>query len=126
MPNKGVKKAKSGKPSGGVMDVVKSAVAGITKLVKKSSKNSSAASPLTLNKKMSTTSEDLTKAQVDSHVPNAGIYEVYYDKDSLTSYSIYLMKTEIKANNNKFYIVQVLKRKGTDNYFHFTRYGRVG
>ena len=36
------------------------------------------------------------------------------------------MKSELKANNNKFYIVQVLKRKRDNLYFTFTRYGRVG
>ena len=36
------------------------------------------------------------------------------------------MKSELKANNNKFYIVQVLKMKGTNNFYTYVRYGRVG
>lgn len=29
-------------------------------------------------------------------------------------------------NNNKFYVIQVLKTTGKDEYFCFTRWGRVG
>lgn len=34
------------------------------------------------------------------------------------------MWTDVKANHNKYYIMQVLK-KG-NNYYLWTRYGRVG
>ena len=164
----GVKKAKSGLPSGGLLSIVQSQIDNAPALSKKSSvssatplskkRSSPAAAPLrkkkslssvssatpypllkrkfatssyvsspTLTKKMSTTSaDDETKAQVDSHVPNKDIYEVYYDPVNKISHSVYLMKTEIKANNNKFYVVQVLHRKGTGQYCCFTRYGRVG
>ena len=57
---------------------------------------------------------------VDVHVPLASDYEVH------DGHTIYLMKSELKANNNKFYIVQVLKRKRDNRFFSFTRYGRVG
>ena len=147
----GVKKAKSGLPSGGLLSIVqnqidsakplgkKKSVDGATPLLKKKSsasaspllkkKSSASASPLlkkksstprnaspaTLSKKMSTTSvDDESNAQVDSHVWNKDIYEVVYDAENKISHSVYLMKTEIKANNNKFYVVQVLHRKGTE------------
>lgn len=29
-------------------------------------------------------------------------------------------------NNNKFYVIQILKVIGKDQYFHFNRWGRVG
>jgi poly [ADP-ribose] polymerase len=38
--------------------------------------------------------------------------------------SCYLMWSDIKDNHNKFYIAQGLKRG--DNYYLWTRYGRVG
>ena len=160
--DKGVKKAKSGLPSGGLMSIVQSQIdnSASSPLAKKKSssspapllkkKSSSKATPLlkkkssvtssksaspaalskkasALTKKASTTSaDDPTMAQVDSHVPHKELYEVVYDPVNKISHSVYLMKTEIKANNNKFYVVQVLKKKGSELYGCFTRYGRVG
>ena len=51
-------------------------------------------------------------------------YEVHSEDGVF--YSVYLMKSELKANNNKFYIVQVLKKKSTNDFWTFVRYGRVG
>ena len=39
--------------------------------------------------------------------------------------SCYLMWTNIKTNMNKFYVAQGLKN-GKEDYFLWTRYGRVG
>lgn len=36
------------------------------------------------------------------------------------------MKADCANNNNKFYIIQVLKNKGSAKTFFYTRYGRVG
>jgi predicted DNA-binding WGR domain protein len=41
-------------------------------------------------------------------------------------YSTYMMWSDMKNNHNKYYIVQVLKRKGTEQYSTWIRYGRVG
>ena len=36
------------------------------------------------------------------------------------------MKSDLKANNNKFYIIQVLKEKSSGRIHMHKRYGRVG
>ena len=103
------------KNSGGV----KKANSGLSK---KSSTGGGDKIVVALQKKSSSTDE--TAIQVDNHVPNKHLFEVVVESGKV--YSIYLMKSELKANNNKFYIVQVLKKKGTTEYYHFVRYGRVG
>ena len=62
--------------------------------------------------------------QVDSHVPGNASYEVVVDGEKV--YSIYMMWSDTKNNHNKYYIVQVLRRKGTEQYSTWIRYGRVG
>ena len=48
-------------------------------------------------------------------------------KDSTGSYSCTLNQTNIGNNNNKFYIIQLLKNNGYPNNFCvYSRYGRVG
>jgi poly [ADP-ribose] polymerase len=44
------------------------------------------------------------QAKVDSHVPNAGFYVVEGDWDCM------LNQTNIGHNNNKYYVIQMLKR----------------
>jgi len=55
---------------------------------------------------------------VDSEVPGRGGKKIYED------YAIKLNQTHIDANNNKFYIIQVLEEKG--KFFAWNRWGRVG
>mmetsp|Transcript_43588 Transcript_43588/g.100454 ORF Transcript_43588/g.100454 Transcript_43588/m.100454 type:complete len:514 (-) Transcript_43588:46-1587(-) len=56
---------------------------------------------------------------VDNRVPDAGNMTVVDD------YAVKLNQTHINANNNKFYIIQVLE--GSDGKFHaWNRWGRVG
>jgi len=55
---------------------------------------------------------------VDSKVPNAGSLKVIDD------YTIKLNQTHIDANNNKFYMIQVLEENG--KFFSWNRWGRVG
>lgn len=55
---------------------------------------------------------------VDGKVPDAGSFSVYDD------YAVKLNQTHIDANNNKFYIIQVLEGKGA--YWAWNRWGRVG
>lgn len=62
--------------------------------------------------------------QVDSHVPNNGAYEVVVENGKV--YSTYLMWSDMKNNHNKYYIVQALKKKGSEQYWSWIRYGRVG
>jgi len=56
---------------------------------------------------------------VDSRVPNAESCSVYED------YAVKLNQTHIDANNNKFYIIQVLQNS-SGQFFHWNRWGRVG
>lgn len=55
---------------------------------------------------------------VDDRVPNRDNLKVYED------YSVKLNQTHIDANNNKFYIIQVLE--GGGKFFAWNRWGRVG
>ena len=63
-------------------------------------------------------------APVDAYVPNADQYEVVTLFNKV--YSCTLNQSNVSHNNNKFYILQILKKKGTDNYYTFFRWGRVG
>ncbi|XP_067685164.1 protein mono-ADP-ribosyltransferase PARP3-like [Haliotis asinina] len=54
----------------------------------------------------------------DSFIPCSASYEVEDDYDCM------LNQTNIGFNNNKYYVIQVLKNAG--NYFTWNRWGRVG
>ncbi|XP_048756021.2 protein mono-ADP-ribosyltransferase PARP3-like [Ostrea edulis] len=64
-------------------------------------------------------SED-KKRKVDSFVPAAKTYEVFEDYDCL------LNQTDIGHNNNKYYIIQILKKIGALSFYTWNRWGRVG
>lgn len=65
------------------------------------------------------------KAPVDQFVPGGAGYEVY-DQGGVV-YASTLNQSNIGNNNNKFYILQVLKSSSNPNSFMFwTRWGRVG
>lgn len=65
------------------------------------------------------------KAPVDQYVPGAAQYQVYSDASDV--YSTTLNQSNISANNNKFYILQVLQHESNPlNWMFFTRWGRVG
>lgn len=51
-------------------------------------------------------------------------YHVLKDDDNI--YTCTLNQTNIKTNNNKFYIMQLLKHDTNDEYILYTRYGRIG
>lgn len=74
--------------------------------------------------------EDLKKvilkggAPVDQYVPGASNYKVY--SDGVKTYSVTLNQSNIMANNNKFYIIQILQNESSSNLLFFTRWGRVG
>mmetsp|Transcript_23653 Transcript_23653/g.55145 ORF Transcript_23653/g.55145 Transcript_23653/m.55145 type:complete len:518 (-) Transcript_23653:109-1662(-) len=56
---------------------------------------------------------------VDNRVPNAGSMQVVDD------YAVKLNQTHIDANNNKYYIIQVLQ-SSDGKYYAWNRWGRVG
>eukprot|EP00434_Breviolum_minutum_P001435 symbB.v1.2.001263.t1/scaffold65.1/size366479/10 len=60
-----------------------------------------------------------TPRPVDSEVPNRDKYSVVDD------WSVLLNQTNVGANNNKFYRIQLLK-DDADKVFLYTRWGRVG
>ena len=64
------------------------------------------------------------EAPVDTYVPNSDRYEVLslFNK----TYSCTLNQSNTDRNNNKFYLLQILKKKGTEEHFTFYRWGRVG
>jgi poly [ADP-ribose] polymerase len=59
---------------------------------------------------------------VDAKLEDFKQYKVH--KNSEQSFSAYLMCADIKNNNNKFYICQLLEQDG--DFYFWTRYGRVG
>lgn len=73
----------------------------------------------------SATAPSSKNAEVDKEVSGAASYEVVHD-DSGAALSCYLMKSCASKNNNKYYILQVLRRLGSDSFYLHTRYGRVG
>jgi len=65
------------------------------------------------------------KAPVDQYVSNASEYYVYEEAGKV--YATTLNQSNIQANNNKFYILQILRHNTNPNQFiFFTRWGRVG
>ena len=52
------------------------------------------------------TQGDAKTAAVDSHVPGGSNYRVHQEDGTI--YSVYLMWSDLKANSNKFYIIQIL------------------
>ena len=65
------------------------------------------------------------KAPVDPRVPNGKNYEVVEYNSKI--YHAALMWTDLKHNNNKYYIIQLLKSEISPNsYMVFNRWGRVG
>jgi poly [ADP-ribose] polymerase len=60
----------------------------------------------------------LKKLKPDTYCPLSHCSEVYEDYDAM------LNQTNIGQNNNKFYIIQVLKSNGT--FYSWNRWGRVG
>ena len=63
-------------------------------------------------------------AAVDALVPNKDSFRVLQDGGK--SYSATLNQSNLDANNNKFYIIQVLQNESTNNIHFWTRWGRVG
>ncbi|KAG8814974.1 hypothetical protein FRC17_000908 [Serendipita sp. 399] len=64
------------------------------------------------------------KAPVDPTCSLASTHQVYTSGDEV--WDAMLNQTNIGANNNKFYVIQVLHKAGSDSCFLFTRWGRVG
>lgn len=63
-------------------------------------------------------------AAVDSLVPNKDSYRVFQDGGKI--YSATLNQSNLDANNNKFYIIQVLQNETSGSLFVWNRWGRVG
>lgn len=63
-------------------------------------------------------------AAVDSLVPNKESYRVYQEGGK--TYSATLNQSNLDANNNKFYIIQVLQAEAGGSIFVWNRWGRVG
>ena len=65
------------------------------------------------------------KAMVDAKVADASSYRVY--DDNTKTYAATLMWSDLKHNNNKFYIIQLLESEtNKGEYSVWTRWGRVG
>jgi len=65
----------------------------------------------------------IKKPRVDPHCGLNG-YEVYVDSD--VAWDARLNQTNIGANNNKFYFIQVLANQARNSFACYARWGRVG
>lgn len=62
---------------------------------------------------------------VDQYLANGSNYKVY--SDGAKTYAATLNQSNVQANNNKFYILQILQHESiVNNFIFFTRWGRVG
>ncbi|GAM21098.1 hypothetical protein SAMD00019534_042730, partial [Acytostelium subglobosum LB1] len=64
------------------------------------------------------------RCAVDTNCSLAGSCHVYDDGTNV--YDATLNQTEIKNNNNKFYIIQLLESDNSKNYYVWNRWGREG
>eukprot|EP00826_Nyctotherus_ovalis_P013167 TRINITY_DN13519_c0_g1_i9.p1 TRINITY_DN13519_c0_g1~~TRINITY_DN13519_c0_g1_i9.p1 ORF type:complete len:576 (-),score=216.42 TRINITY_DN13519_c0_g1_i9:173-1900(-) len=65
------------------------------------------------------------RAMVDTKVTNASAYRVY--DDATQTYAASLMWSDLKQNNNKFYLIQLLESEANKGSFAvWNRWGRVG
>uniref|UniRef100_A0A7E4VHP3 Poly [ADP-ribose] polymerase n=1 Tax=Panagrellus redivivus TaxID=6233 RepID=A0A7E4VHP3_PANRE len=69
-------------------------------------------------------SESPLEAAVDDFVEDRTSKEVYIEGSDV--YSVMLNQTNSAQNNNKYFLIQLLKHRKTDHYFTFFRWGRVG
>ncbi|CAK4501297.1 unnamed protein product [Aphanomyces euteiches] len=62
----------------------------------------------------------ITARKPDRHLATRDMFTIVGD------YTTDLMQTNLGANNNKFYIIQLLQSSSTKTYHVFTRWGRLG
>ena len=63
-------------------------------------------------------------APVDSECPNGEMYRVFTEGRNI--WDVMLNQTNIQANNNKFYLIQLLQNDNTGGFAVWMRWGRVG
>ena len=73
---------------------------------------------------MDSKAKNSKRFDVDKEIADCDKYEVCEDPSG-EFYTKYLMKTEMGKNQNKYYVLQLLKHKTTDKRYIWTRYGRV-
>ncbi len=109
------------------------AAAGKTKLKQKLERKGKTDSPASagtsaskkVGKKEARLSQDQLKSIVDPQVANKLLCHVFDDGSKV--YHASLMWTDLKNNNNKYYIIQILQDDTNPNSFRvFNRWGRVG
>ena len=64
------------------------------------------------------------RAPVDPECPLVKTHTVYYEGDDI--WDCMLNQTNIGNNNNKYYLIQLLRKDGTGSYDVWMRWGRVG
>ena len=62
----------------------------------------------------------------DKFCPKFGSVGIFTDVSTGAPYACVLNQTNIAQNNNKFFVIQVLKEFDTENYYTWIRWGRVG
>ena len=62
----------------------------------------------------------------DEIFPRKDVCSVYVNPDDGVPYHCVLNQTNIGQNNNKFFIIQVCKKRDAEKYYAWIRWGRVG
>ena len=62
----------------------------------------------------------------DKFCPKFGSVEIFCESSTGDPYACTLNQTNIAQNNNKFFVIQVLKDTKNDHYYTWIRWGRVG
>jgi len=64
--------------------------------------------------------------KVDSECPKSSTCGIYVGGDDGSPYACVLNQTNISQNNNKFFIIQVIKENKANKFYAWIRWGRVG
>lgn len=89
-----------------------------------SSSPTAASAPTSANKSMTDKLIKKGKGVVDPYFTMASTCRVVEDNGKV--WQCTLNQTNVGDNNNKFYVIQLLKEEGLPKFYVFTRWGRVG
>ena len=70
--------------------------------------------------------KEISLLQCDKLCPKHGEVHIYCEESSGEPYACVLNQTNIAQNNNKFFVIQVLKKFDEEHYYAWIRWGRVG
>ena len=90
------------------------------------SKDNSAPLEIKKEKKDAQHTNEVSLLPCDKLCPKHGEVHIYCEESSGEPYACVLNQTNIAQNNNKFFVIQVLKKFDEEHYYAWIRWGRVG